>query len=374
MKKIVFITGATGLIGSNLIVRILKDDPTTQLILLVRGDSVDDAKKRLEGRLGTWSTEADLLPMKKRIRVIKGDISLSRLGLPELLYKQLAAQVTHIIHSAATVQFQLPLECARRVNSGGTENVMTLARSAMRAGGLRRVAYISTAYVCGDREGTISEEELECGQQFVNTYERTKLESEKFIRESMGELPLVVFRPSIVVGDSKTGRTTAFNVLYAPLKLIYHRVVDTLPGGPHIPLDIVPVDFVTAAINHICLKRTDGIGKTYHLTAGGDRATTTGEIVDLAVSYFNHIDTNRHIPPTKFLPLKTFRAIGGKRVIQALEAYEPYLCTHKTFDNSNTLCALRGTGIAPPEFAGYYRAILRYCIETDWGKRLKYAA
>jgi nucleoside-diphosphate-sugar epimerase len=272
------------------------------------------------------------------------------------------------------VQFQLPLECARLVNLGGTKNVMALARSAMRAGGLRRVAYISTAYVCGDREGTISEEELECGQKFVNTYEQTKLESERFIRKLMGKLPLTVFRPSIVVGDSETGRTTAFNVLYAPLKLIYHRMVDTLPGDPRIPLDVVPVDFVTAAINHICLKSDDGIGKTYHLTAGEDKATTTGQIVDLAVNYFNHIDTKQHILPTKFLPLKTFRAVGGKRLVQALEVYEPYLCTHKTFDNANTLSALRGTNIAPPEFASYYRAILRYCMETDWGKRLRCAA
>jgi thioester reductase-like protein len=374
MKKVVFITGATGLIGSNLTARILKDDPTTQLALLVRGDSDNDAKNRLEETLGMWISEADLQQMKKRIRVIRGDISLSRLGLSENLYNQLASQITHIIHSAATVQFQLPLECARLINLGGTKNVMALARSAMRAGGLRRVAYISTAYVCGNREGTISEEELECGQQFVNTYEQTKLESEKFIRNLMGELPLTIFRPSIVVGDSVTGRTTAFNVLYAPLKLIYRRIVDILPGDPHIPLDVVPVDFVTAAINHICSKSADGIGKTYHLTTGEDKATTTGQIVDLAVSYFNHIDTKQHILPTKFLPLKTFRAIGGKRLIQALEAYEPYLCTHKTFDNNNTLSALRGTKIAPPEFASYYRAILRYCMETDWGKRLRCAA
>jgi thioester reductase-like protein len=348
MKKVVFITGATGLIGSHLVARILKDDPTTQLALLVRGDSDEDAKKRLEGTLGMWLSEADLQPMKKRIRVIKGDITLSRLGLSGTLYDQVAGQITHIIHSAATVQFQLPLECARLVNLGGTKNVMALARSAKRAGRLQHVAYVSTAYVCGDREGTISEEELECRQQFVNTYEQTKLESERFIRELMGELPLVVFRPSIVVGDSVTGRTTAFNVLYAPLKLIYRRIVDTLPGNPRIPLDVVPVDFVTAAINHICLKSTDGIGKTYHLTAGEDKTTTTGQIVELAVSYFNRMDTKQHIQPTKFLPLKTFRAIGGKRLVQALEAYQPYLCTHKIFNNANTLSALRGTNIAPP--------------------------
>jgi thioester reductase-like protein len=373
MKKVVFITGATGLIGSNLIARILKDDPTTQLVLLVRGRSDAEAENRLGQLLRISSPGIDFDQTKKRITVVRGDITLRKLGLSEQLHAKIASEVTHIIHSAATVQFQLPLECARVVNCEGTENVMALAKAAKNSGRLQRAAYISTAYVCGNREGTILEEELDCGQQFANTYERTKFESEKSIRQLMNELPLTVFRPSIVVGDSQTGQTTAFNVLYPPLKLICRRVVDTLPGHPQTPLDVVPVDFISAAINHICLKSDEGIGKTYHLTAG-EKATTTGEVVDLAVNYFNQLDPKQHTAPVRFLPLESFRAVSGKRLLQALEMYQSYLCTKKIFDNANTLSALRGTDIEPPEFRSYCGAILQYCIDTGWGKLSKCAA
>jgi thioester reductase-like protein len=373
MKKVVFLTGATGLIGSNLAVRILKDDPTTQLILLVRGSSEAEAENRLDQLLRISCSEIDFDQARKRITVVRGDITLRRLGLSEQLHARIASEVTHIIHSAATVQFQLPLECARVVNCDGTENVMALAKAAKNGGRLQRAAYISTAYVCGTREGTILEEELDCGQQFANTYERTKFESERLIRQSMNELPLTVFRPSIVVGDSRTGQTTAFNVLYPPLKLIRRHVVDTLPGHPQITLDVVPVDFVSAAINQICLKSDDGVGETYHLTAG-EKATTTGEVVDLAVSYFNQVDPKQHTAPVRFLPLESFRAVCGKRVLQALEMYQSYLCTRKTFHNANTLSALAGTDIEPPEFRNYCGAILQFCIHADWGKLSKCAA
>jgi thioester reductase-like protein len=380
MKKVVFLTGATGLIGSNLVFRILRDDPATGLVLLVRGDSDSDAQNRLEGILGMWSSENDLDQTKKRIRVITGDVTLSRLGLSRTLYTELASQTTHVIHSAATVQFGLPLECARLVNLGGTKNVMALARRAKQTGSLQRAAYVSTAYTCGDRSGTIFEDELDCGQKFDNTYEQTKFESEKFVRRLMAELPVTVFRPSTVVGDSKTGKTTAFNVLYPPLKLICRGALRILPGSPYTSLDVVPVDFVADAINHILFNTYEGIGKTYHLAAGEQSSPTTGEIVDLAIEYFNQTAIDQHILPVEFVPLESYRALrrfarsNGNRILQAMEVYEPYLCVQRTFDIANTRSALRGTNITPPQFRVYYQNMLRYCIETDWGKRLMCAA
>lgn len=374
MKKVIFLTGATGLIGGNLIPRILEGDPATRLVLLIRGNTDGEAEQRLDEILWSWLPVNDIEQAKKRIRVVRGDITLNRLGLSESLYARLAKEVTHIIHSAATVQFQLPLECARSVNLSGTKNVIALAKCAKEAGKLQRVAYISTAYVSGNRGGRILEDELDYGQQIANTYEQTKLESEKFVRALMNELPIIVFRPSIVVGDSQTGRTIAFNVLYPPLKLIYRQVVSILPGPSCTSLDVVPVDFVSDAIAHIFLKKEDGIGRTYHITAGEEKAPTTGEVVDLAINYFNRIMAKDPIPPVKFLPLQLYRAVCGKRFLQAMEVYEPYLCVQRIFDNTNTCFALRGTKITPPPFKMYYQNMLRYCIETDWGKRLKSAA
>ena len=257
---------------------------------------------------------------------------------------------------------------------------MTLAQCAQKTGRLKGVAYVSTAYVSGDLGGRILETELDCGQQFSNTYERTKLESEKIVRQLMNELPITIFRPSIIVGDSKTGRTTAFNVLYPPLKLIYHDLIHILPGSSHLPLDIVPVDFVTDAIDHISLKTNQGISNTYHLTAGEKHSTTTGEVVDLAIEYFNKTKTAGFLQRIQFMPLEQYRLVKEslrvheKRVWQMMETYKPYLCVKRIFDNSNTLSSLRGTSITVPDFKAYCQAIFGYSLQADWGKRLKNVA
>jgi len=380
MNKVVFLTGATGLVGGNLIPRILKNHNTTRLILLIRGNSEREAEQRVDEILGALSPEIDQSQAKRRIQVVRGDITLDRLGLSESVYTRLVSEVTHVIHSAATVQFQLPLECARLVNCIGTRNVMALAKCARQTGRLKRVAYVSTAYVSGDRVGRILEAELDCGQQFANTYERTKFEAEEIVHQLMNELPVTIFRPSIIVGDSKAGRTTAFNVLYPPLKLIYHGLVRILPGSRHTPLDVVPVDFVTDVINYIFLKTNEGIGKIYHLTVGEENSTTTGEVVDLAMDYFNTTKTAEHLQRIRFMPLELYHSAKqslrghAKRVWQAMETYEPYLCVTRTFDNTNTRSALRGSSITPPEFKMYYPTILQYCIQTNWGRRLSCAA
>ena len=380
MKRVIFLTGATGLVGSNLIPRILENDNESRLILLIRGNSEDDAKQRVDEMLWTIQEEIDFDQVKHRIQVIRGDITLKRLGLSKVLYEGLAKEVTHIIHSAATVQFQLTLECARKVNCEGTRNVIELAKSAQKNGQLQRVAYISTAYVSGNREGRIFEDELDCGQEFGNTYEQTKFESEKYVQSLTSELPITIFRPSIIVGDSRTGKTTAFNVLYLPLKLISRGIVTILPGSRYTPLDVVPVDFVCDAINHIFFNSNGCVGKTYHLTANQEKSPTTGEVVDLASDFFNQKALDRNAPQIKFVPAelchkaRPFVGSHTRRVLQAMEPFEPYLSGERAFDNSNTCSALKGTEIAPHQFRVYFQTILRYCIETDWGKSSKRAA
>lgn len=380
MKKVVFLTGGTGFVGGNLIPRILKGDPASKLVLLLRGNSDREAEQRLNELLWRLAPGIEAHEAKKRTQVIRGDITAGRLGLSESVYDSLAHEVTHIIHSAATVQLQLPLSCARLVNCQGTKNVIELARRVHDLGKLQRFAYVSTAYVSGYRKGTIYEDELARGQQFANTYEQTKFEAEKIIQQWMHELPIMVFRPSIIVGNSKTGKTTAFNVLYPALKLIYSGILNTLPGLPRTPMDVVPIDFVVEAIYHIFLKTNNGSGKTYHLAAGEGKVTTTGAIVDLAVDYFNQIAGRKKIARIQFLPLTQYEAAKRcdfdkkKKAFHAMELYEPYLCVEKTFDNTNTVAALAGTSVAPPDFEMYYPKLLRYCIETNWGKTINQAA
>jgi nucleoside-diphosphate-sugar epimerase len=380
MVTTVFITGATGNIGGKIIGHILQQDTQTELVLLVRDHSNSKAGRRFEDVLRTLYPEIDGVEAKRRIRVVCGDITVAGLGLPQSTLEELAMRVTHIIHAAATTQFQLPWREAHLVNYAGTRNVMAFAKQAWQIGRLKGIAHISTAYVCGKREGRIYEEETWSCRRFSNSYEQTKWEAEEFVRSLMSELPVTIFRPSVVVGDSQTGRMISFNVLSPPLRWIQKGIVTAFPCQPDNPLDIVPVDFVSLAIHHILLKREPCPGKTYHIVAGAEKSVTVGEVIGRAVSYFNSAPTGPSPVRVKFgtshAQHATSPQITGRerRGLQLVKVYEPYICATRHFDNTQTLEALRGTGISVPRFSSYFDNILRYSFPTDWGKRVKEAA
>lgn len=376
--RVTFITGGTGLIGGEMIPRLLNDDADGIVKVLVRGGSGEEAAARLDGTLRHLFKEADLHRARARVTALHGDITIDRLGLSSRDFDGLAEEVTHVIHSAATTRFDLPYTEAHAVNVEGTRRVLALARRAARAR-LERLLHVSTAYVSGDRSGVIREEDLEAGQRFVNSYERTKHDAERDVRAAMGEVPLSIVRPCAVIGDSGTGRTSTFNVIYYPLKLVSRGLLRVLPGSPSTPIDLVPVDYVADAMNHFLLRR-DAVGKTYHLTAG-DRLETIGTIARLAVLHLNEHRAAglRPLPPVRFIPhaifhrvvkpvLKALYGPKGRQVIAKLEVYLPYLTTHKRFDTTNAVLALRGTGIGVPPLGDYFGRVVQYCLETDWGR------
>ncbi len=148
-------------------------------------------------------------------------------------------------------------------------------------GGLRKIDYIGTAYVAGRRKGVIRETELDEEQEHNNTYEGSKLEAEKLVRESMEELPVTILRPSIVICDSRMGRASSFNGFYRALRLYWLGLMKMIPGYPSSLMDLVPVDYVTDAVFYIS-GNASSTGRCYCLTAGLDNATTLEEISDLA--------------------------------------------------------------------------------------------
>lgn len=377
--RVTFVTGGTGLVGGEMIPRLLNNDGEGVVRVLVRARSDAEADRRLDGTLRYLFKEADLHLARRRVSALRGDVTLPGLGLEPAARDALEHEVTHIVHSAATTRFDLPLPEASAINVGGTREVLAIARRAARRR-LERYLHVSTAYVSGDRNGRILEEDLWKNQGFVNSYESTKCRAERDVRALMGELPATVIRPCAVIGDSGTGRTRTFNVIYYPLKLLSRGLLRALPGSPDTPIDLVPVDYVADAANHLLLRR-DSAGKTYHLTAG-DRVESIGNIAKLAVRFLNDSRGNGEprVPPVRFIPhgpfhlllkplLKAVYGARGREVIAKLEVYLPYLTTRKHFDTSNVEAALRGTGIAPLPLERYFGRVVRYCRETDWGRR-----
>jgi len=292
---------------------------------------------------------------------MEGDIALERLGLTERDYGELANRTGRIIHCAAAARFDLDLEGARRINVGGTGNMLALARACR---GLEKLDYIGTAYVCGSREGLIFEGELDTGQGHRNTYERSKMEAEKLVRAHFGELPVTVMRPSIVICDSKTGRASDFNGFYRALRLYWQGLVRMLPGDPSCRMDLVPVDYVADAVFALSGSGAS-VGNCYHLVAGADKAASLSEIRDLAAEHFGR-DPFTIIPPDDFLAwlsgMERDMTDGERRITDELKLYMPYLDTRMTFDGSSTI---RDTGLEPPRVSEYFGAMARYIMDHE---------
>ncbi len=360
------ITGATGFLGRELVLHLLAGDPSARLTLLVRGRDEAEAQARGLALLAEQLQGAALADATARVEVVRADLERERLGLAPRAYEELVARTVGVIHGAASVSFSLPLAQARAINVDGTRRVLELARQAG-----AHMDYVGTAYVAGERSGLVLESELDRGQGFRNTYERSKCEAEALVRARMDGQSLAIYRPSIIVGDSRTGRTASFKVLYWPLKL-FARGFRVVPGRADTPMDVVPSDFVVQAIAHL-RGRPDRAGQVYHLCAGPDRSATLAELAELAARFFR-VKRPIFVQPQLFVRARPLidRFTWGRlrRVLRAGRVYTPYLSLDLAFDTTNTRAGLAGSGIEVPRVEDYFANLFRFAIDSDWGRRL----
>ncbi|HEV2874217.1 MAG TPA: SDR family oxidoreductase [Thermoleophilaceae bacterium] len=330
------LTGATGFVGKEILDRFL--DRGRRVFALVRAEDDVAAARRL-------SPHARLTP-------VAGDIERPGLGLAAPTAATLAEEVTTVVHCAASVSFDLSLAASRRVNVDGTRHVLDLAERCER---LERLSYVSTAYVAGEPRRLFGEDELDVGQRFRNPYERSKFEAERMLRERADGMPLQVLRPSIVVGDSRTGRTSSFNVLYGPLKAFARGAIPAIPARRASPVDIVPVNYVADQAVNLADGGPDG---TYHLVAGRN-ATTVGRLLELAAAQLGR-RAPAVLPPTAYRrllhPLLRRRYSGLRR----MEVYFPYFSMRVRFDD-------RRLGPAPP-VEGYFHRLVDFAERARWGR------
>ena len=359
----VLLTGATGFLGGELLARWL-ERTDRDVITLIRAPSDAAASARLDAALRERADTAS--EHRGRVRAVAADLTAPGLGLDERRADALADEVDTIVHSAASVSFELPLEEARAINVGGTRHMLELAaRCARRNGGLRRYGHVSTAYVAGDRRGVAHEHELdEEGARFRNSYEQSKAEAERRVREA--DLPAQVFRPSIIVGESTTGWTSSFNVLYAPLRAFALGAFPVIPARRSAPVDVVPVDYVADAV--VALADGDGgEGETFHLVAG-ERASSVGELIDLGA-------TELGATPPRVIPPPLWRLVGpvlrrhlpvrARLVLERSDQYFPYFATRVRFDARRT----RSAGIGPPPvLRDYFGRLVAYARAARWGR------
>jgi long-chain acyl-CoA synthetase len=363
----VLITGATGFIGTEVLARYLEHDDR-RVYALVRGRDSEEATARLRNALRTFF--GDEHPHADRVTAVAGDIQQSDLGLDPLRRVELADEITDMVHSAASVSFSLSLDESRQINVDGTRRMLEFAELCMRRGGLRRFSYISTAYVAGMHHGAFGEDDLDVGQQFRNAYERSKFEAERLVRSYAEQLPIQIFRPSIVVGEQSTGWTSSFNVLYSPLKAFERGMLPALPARRSSPVDVVPVDYVADAVFHLSLRPIDGT-RTYNLVAG-DRATTVGRLIDLSARTVGRRKPVL-IPPKVFRrfvrPIIDRRADERvRRGIARSEVFFPYFEMDVSYDDRQARSELEPAGIRVPPIESYFGRLVGYATRTQWGR------
>lgn len=343
----VLLTGATGFVGVEVLARVL-EETDHDVIALVRGADDAAAQARIDELLTTIVAPGSR-PRDGRVRAVAADLESPGLGLPAATREQIAGEISAVMHCAASISFTLPLEEARRINVEGTREVVELALAAQARGSLERFIHVSTAYVAGDRIGLVSEHDGDVGQGFRNTYERTKLEAEEVVRES--GLPAAILRPSVIVGDSVTGWTQAFNVIYWPLQAFARGLFPTVPADPSACLDIVPVDVVADAL--LELLRGPVRGGAFHVVAG-DQAPTNARLATMAAEAFD-------AEPPRFV-----RPGEDARAEQRAGALLPYFHVRCTFDARRARQLL---GATPPALEDYFPSLMRYARQSGWGKQ-----
>ncbi len=267
-----FLTGATGLLGRYLIRDLMQAD--VSLAVLVRPTRRASARQRVEQIMAFW--EEQLGYEMPRPVVLEGDISQKNLGMDERSVEWVKEHCSGMIHNAASLTFHStgPESEPWRSNIQGVKNVLDLCEQA----GIREFLHMSTAYVCGLREGRVLETELDVGQERGNDYEMSKIDAEKIVHAADFLDPPTICRPAIIVGDSQTGYTSTYHGFYAALQLAYTLVksrevnetglvqaVSRFELEGHESKNFVPVDWVSAATTHI-VTHPEHHGKTYHLT------------------------------------------------------------------------------------------------------------
>jgi thioester reductase-like protein len=362
----ILLTGATGFLGGEVLVRLIERE-RRPVYTLIRADSDEAAAARLDRALEALGVDRDRAA--GRVTAVAGDVCEPLLGLDTRRRVWLAERTGRIIHCAASVSFTLDLAESRQINVVGTRRMLDLAEfCAGIGGGLDSFVHVSTAYVAGTHPEPFSETDLDCGQEFRNAYERSKFEAELAVRKRAESLPVQVVRPSIVVGDSRTGWTPSFNVVYGPLKAFERGAFPVVPARRDAAVDIVPVDFVADGIVALAGRPHT----TNHLTAGS-RASTVGEVVELASAEAGRSAPRIVHPELYRRALHPLLArVGGERRRRALrrsEVYFPYFAVEGGFDAEATRTALAPLGIEPQPLRAYFDRLLAFARAADWGRR-----
>lgn len=336
--KGILITGVPGFIGSRLArALVAQERPLFLLCLSSFKDQAEALAKELREEGG-------------EVEVLEGDITRDDLGLADPA--RVKSAVDEVYHLAAVYDLAVPEDVARRVNVTGTRQVLEFMKSCPDA---VRLNYISTCYVSGFRQGMVFEDDLDRGQTFKNHYESTKFEAEVLVQKCIPELEIRIFRPAIVIGDSKTGETQKFDGPYSTFGAVMMGWLIATPSPGTGRPNLVPVDHIVNCLVTIP-RQPNTAGKVFQLA--DPNPITSLQLVELAAERLGAPRPRLSLPERIFRPL--FKIKKLVEVSGLTPESLPYFNHYVIYDTTNTRSALEGTGISCPPLRSYINQILRF--------------
>ncbi len=339
------VTGLPHAVAELVLQRILGAEPATTATLIVRGDGID----AVETMLRAWG------PLGARCRLLLGDVTAHALGLSDDERLEEVARTTDIFHFASVYHLGFDKLHLEDVNLHGTRQLLLFARGCAK---LRCIHHYSTAFVAGSRSGVVLEEELERGQSFRNTFERTKFTAELDVRRAMHDLPITVYRPGLVLGHARTGELGRVDGPYFLVQLLSNapeRLAPPASSAARFPFHAVPIDFVADAI--AALSGDDAaIGRTLHLTDPNAIA------IDDAFRLISECAEQRVVRRTRGDRVAGImrRLPYGEELVNASRIHLDELDTEAFFVTRRSGELLRKHGILCPYFPDYVDRLVAY--------------
>jgi thioester reductase-like protein len=346
-RETFFITGFPGFIANRLLERLARQE--CNFILLVQPSLAARAHEELD-RIASLTGRSIA-----EFQIVEGDIAEPQLALSPTNLGLVQEQTTRVFHLAAVYDLAVPEDVAMRVNVGGTRNVVELARSLPH---LKQFHHVSTCYVAGKREGEILETELRHEAGYRNFYEESKYLAEVEVDSAKGELPITIYRPSVVCGDSQTGETGKYDGVYFLIHYLlkWPSMLSLINIGNHkVSLNLVPVDFVVDAMAALAFDER-AIGKTLQL-ADPSPLSTNQLFNTIAGSIDGH--RSKITAPAKLV--RFFLMLPPSPRITGLPHHAvPYFFVRQLYDTSQSQELLAAHGIQCPPFESYVDRIVDF--------------
>lgn len=349
--RCVLFTGASGLVGSEWLPLLLRNNPDRGIVILSRSPQTVPFRNHL-------------------VTVVEGDLTKKDLGLAEGVRKRLMESVTEIIHCAADIRFRIPIHLARATNLDGTRRLLALARRCKR---LEKFAHISTVYVAGKHSGVVPEARLEGTAGFLNSYQRSKYEAEQSVFDAMRDIPASIYRLSSIISDSN-GAVRQSNYFHGVLKMVPRNPFPILPGKCDAPLDLIAIDWAAAALAQL-FDFQFSPGRVHHVCAGPEASMTVGETIRTAYEVMNarrrSQALNPAVPP-RLVDMDEFESYARrqarkgpscvKQLLQIVRQFLPLLAIPQPFENRETLALLEKAGLSLPPVREYYPRVVEFCL------------